>query len=485
VQGLIESVGQLSSKQRKGLAALLKQKGINLFEVAPVFRRAAEEPLLLSYAQQRQWFLWQWAPQSPAYNIATALRVHGQLDVNALQGSFQALVERHESLRTVFTQTDGQPLQVVLPAARFSLDLHTLDPASAAEREAQVQGFVQAQSQQPFDLANGPLLRAALLQVTADEQVLVLTQHHIVSDGWSLQVMTEELLALYADLSLGRTPQLPALPIQYADYALWQRHWMEAGEQERQLEYWLGKLAGEQPVLELPVDHPRPLSPSFAGASQALVLDPGLSEGLKALARQQGVSLFALLLASFQALLHRYSGQGDIRVGVPVANRERGEVERLIGFFVNTQVLKAEVDGQDAFVELLRQVWQTAQEAQAHQDLPFEQLVEALEPGRSLSHSPLFQVMFNHQAQAPASPVSPVSPSQALRIEPLHWQSRTAQFDLVLNTTDQPQGIEAVFKYATDLFEASTVERLARHWLNLLRSISANPQQRIADIALL
>ena len=485
MQGLIESVGQLSSKQRKGLAALLKQKGINLFEVAPVFRRAAEEPLLLSYAQQRQWFLWQWAPQSPAYNIATALRVHGQLDVNALQGSFQALVERHESLRTVFTQTDGQPLQVVLPAARFSLDLHTLDPASAAEREAQVQGFVQAQSQQPFDLANGPLLRAALLQVTADEQVLVLTQHHIVSDGWSLQVMTEELLALYADLSLGRTPQLPALPIQYADYALWQRHWMEAGEQERQLEYWLGKLAGEQPVLELPVDHPRPLSPSFAGASQALVLDPGLSEGLKALARQQGVSLFALLLASFQALLHRYSGQGDIRVGVPVANRERGEVERLIGFFVNTQVLKAEVDGQDAFVELLRQVWQTAQEAQAHQDLPFEQLVEALEPGRSLSHSPLFQVMFNHQAQAPASPVSPVSPSQALRIEPLHWQSRTAQFDLVLNTTDQPQGIEAVFKYATDLFEASTVERLARHWLNLLRSITANPQQRIADIALL
>nr|WP_283093963.1 non-ribosomal peptide synthetase [Pseudomonas sp. MWU12-2345] len=521
------------------MAALLKHKGINLFEVAPVFRRAAEEPLLLSYAQQRQWFLWQWAPQSSAYNIATALRVHGQLDVKALQGSFQALVERHESLRTVFTQTDGQPLQVVLPVARFSLDLHTLEPASSAEREARVQAFVQAQSQTPFDLARGPLLRAALLQVAADEQVLVLTQHHIVSDGWSLQVMTEELLALYADLSQGRTPQLPALPIQYADYALWQRHWMEAGERERQLEYWLGKLGGEQPVLELPVDHPRPLSPSFAGASQALVLDPGLSEGLKALARQQGVSLFALLLASFQALLHRYSGQGDIRVGVPVANRERAEVERLIGFFVNTQVLKAEVDGQGTFVELLRQVWQTAQEAQAHQDLPFEQLVEALEPGRSLSHSPLFQVMFNHQAQAPASrvnpagaslnvtssspasrllqdvaspaaygaagnattpvgdaipvgagllaiaSVSPASPSQALRIEPLHWQSQTAQFDLVLNTVDQPHGIEAVFKYATDLFEASTVERLARHWLNLLRSISANPHQRVADLALL
>nr|WP_256349511.1 non-ribosomal peptide synthetase [Pseudomonas gingeri] len=540
------------------MAALLKQKGINLFEVAPVFRRAAEEPLLLSYAQQRQWFLWQWAPDSTAYNIATALRVHGRLDVNALQGSFQALVERHESLRTVFTQTDGQPLQVVLPAARFMLDLHTLEPASTAEREVQVQAFVQAQGQTPFDLAKGPLLRAALLQVTAEEQVLVLTQHHIVSDGWSLQVMTEELLALYADLSQGRTPQLPALPIQYADYALWQRHWMEAGEQERQLEYWLGKLGGEQPVLELPVDHPRPLSPSFAGASHALLLDPALSEGLKALARQQGVSLFAVLLASFQALLHRYSGQGDIRVGVPVANRERAEVERLIGFFVNTQVLKAEVDGQGGFVELLRQVWQTAQEAQAHQDLPFEQLVEALEPGRSLSHSPLFQVMFNHQAQAPGPLANPASPSLAsqlpqnptdlvgaglpamtsvnptsssrassllqgeghdgilaaghrsnvgasllaiasvnptsparsvapgeLTIEPLHWHSQTAQFDLVLNTADQPHGIEAVFKYATDLFEAPTVEQLARHWLNLLRSIVVNPQQRIADITLL
>ncbi|WP_248796630.1 non-ribosomal peptide synthetase [Pseudomonas sp. MWU13-2105] len=491
MQGLIESVGQLSSKQRKGLAALLKRKGINLFEVAPVFRRAAEEPLLLSYAQQRQWFLWQWAPDSAAYNIATALRVYGQLDANALQGSFQALVERHESLRTVFTQTDGQPLQVVLPAARFSLDLQALEPSSRAEREARVQAFVQARSRQPFDLASGPLLRAALLQVTADEQVLVLTQHHIVSDGWSQQVMTEELLALYADLSQGRAPQLPALPIQYADYALWQRHWMEAGEQERQLEYWLGKLGGEQPVLELPVDHPRPLSPSFAGASQALVLDPALSEGLKVLARAQGVSLFALLLASFQALLHRYSGQGDIRVGVPVANRERAEVERLIGFFVNTQVLKAEVDGQYGFVELLRQVWQTQQEAQAHQDLPFEQLVEALEPGRSLSHSPLFQVMFNHQAQGRVNPlgaaqnVASPSPPQALRIEPLHWQSRTAQFDLVLDTVDQPHGIEAVFKYATDLFEASTIERLARHWLNLLRSIVENPHLRIADIVLL
>nr|WP_017905470.1 non-ribosomal peptide synthetase [Pseudomonas fuscovaginae] len=465
--------------QRKGLATLLKQKGINLFEIAPVFKRAADEPLRLSYAQQRQWFLWQWAPHSAAYNIAMALRLQGRLDVTALQGSLQALVARHEPLRTVFTETDGQPLQVVLPSGAFELPVERL---AAGEGDARVQAFVLEHSQAPFDLRKGPLMRAALLRVADDEHVLVLTLHHIVADGWSLQVMIEELVQCYQSLSQGLPLEWPALPIQYADYALWQRHWMEAGEQERQLAYWRQALGGEQPVLELPTDHPRPVSRSFAGASCNLTLDLALGDGLKALARRESVSLFSVLLASFQALLHRYSGQADIRVGVPVANRERPEVERLIGFFVNTQVLKAEVDGQQSFEQLLHQVWLTVQEAQAHQDLPFEQLVEALEPGRNLSHSPLFQVMFNHQAQ---SRLKSGTELDGLRIEPLQWQSQTAQFDLVLDTHEQPHGIEAVFKYATDLFEPATVEALLQHWASLLRAIVSDPRQRIAELPLL
>ncbi|WP_426205167.1 non-ribosomal peptide synthase/polyketide synthase [Pseudomonas sp. TWP3-1] len=482
MQELIESVGQLSAKQRKALAVLLKQKGVNLFDIAPVFKRTAEEPLLLSYAQQRQWFLWQWAPHSAAYNIPTALRLQGPLDVNALERSIEALIARHETLRTVFSQETEQPLQTILPAGSFALDIHQLSPQLANDADASIQAFVQTQSQQNFDLQHGPLLRAALLQVNANDHVLVLTLHHIVSDGWSLQVMIEELVQLYAGFSLGHDAGLPALPIQYADYALWQRQWMEAGEQARQLAYWQDKLGGEQPVLELPLDRPRGVEQSFAGASHNLILDAQLSNALKAFARQQNVTLFVLLLASFQALLHRYSGQSDIRVGVPVANRGRVEIERLIGFFVNTQVLKADVDGQTPFVDLLRQVKQAAQEAQAHQDLPFEQLVEALEPGRSLSHSPLFQVMFNHQAERRSSVETRLN---GLSIEPLEWQSQTAQFDLTLNTTEQAHGIEAVLKYATDLFDASTIERLARHWVALLQAIVEQPTARIGQLPII
>ena len=482
MQELIESVGQLSAKQRKALAVLLKQKGVNLFDIAPVFKRTAEEPLLLSYAQQRQWFLWQWAPHSAAYNIPTALRLQGPLDVSALERSLQALIERHETLRTVFSQESEQPLQTILPAGSFALETYPLSPELASDPDASIQAFVQTQSQKTFDLQQGPLLRAALLQVSPDDHVLVLTLHHIVSDGWSLQVMIEELVQLYAGFSLGHDAGLPALPIQYADYALWQRQWMEAGEQARQLAYWQEKLGGEQPVLELPLDRARSVDQSFAGASHNLILDAQLTQGLKAFARQENVTLFVLLLASFQALLHRYSGQSDIRVGVPVANRGRVEIERLIGFFVNTQVLKADIDSQTPFVELLRQVKQTAQEAQAHQDLPFEQLVEALEPGRSLSHSPLFQVMFNHQAERRSSVETRLN---GLSIEPLEWQSQTAQFDLTLNTTEQAHGIEAVLKYATDLFDASTIERLAQHWNALLQAIVEDPSRCIGQLPML
>ena len=476
MQALIESVGSLSAQQKKALAVMLKQQGINLFEIAPVFKRQEGEPLRLSYAQERQWFLWQLEPQSPAYHLPRALRLKGRLDRAALQRSFDSLIARHESLRTYLHQDVDQVLQVVRP--EFSLEI-AFESADAAQLERRVQ----AEIAKPFDLLQGPLLRVKLLQLAPDEHVLVLVLHHIVSDGWSMQVMVDELVQSYLAHSQGRDVRLPDLSIQYPDYALWQRSWMEAGEKERQLGYWCEQLGGEQPVLELPLDHPRPAVQSYRGARLDMGLDAVLVNGLKALAQREGVTLFMLLLASFQTLLYRYSGQSDIRVGVPIANRNRAETERLIGFFVNTQVLKADIDGHMTFSQLLAQVKQRALEAQSHQDLPFEQLVEALQPERSLSHNPLFQVMFNHQTEGRGPRGEQQLPG--LGVEALEWDSQSAQFDLSLDTQESPEGIWASLTYATDLFEAATVQRMAEHWQQLLRAVVGRAGNRIAQLGML
>ncbi|HCL3239954.1 TPA: non-ribosomal peptide synthetase, partial [Pseudomonas aeruginosa] len=412
--------------------------------------RQEMDNLPLSYAQERQWFLWQLEPESSAYHIPTALRLRGRLDIASLQRSFAALVERHESLRTRIARMGDEWVQVVSADVSLALEVEVqrgLDEQRLLER-------VEAEIARPFDLEQGPLLRVTLLEVDADEHVLVMVQHHIVSDGWSMQLMVEELVQLYAAYSQGLDVVLPALPIQYADYALWQRSWMEAGEKERQLAYWTGLLGGEQPVIELPLDHPRQPLRSYRGAQLDLELEPHLALALKQLVQRKGVTMFMLLLASFQALLHRYSGQADIRVGVPIANRNRVETERLIGFFVNTQVLKADLDGRMGFDELLAQARQRALEAQAHQDLPFEQLVEALQPERSLGHNPLFQVMFNHQADSRSANQGVQLPG--LSLERMEWRSSSVAFDLTLDVHEAEDGIWASFGYATDLFEAST-----------------------------
>ncbi|RCH38603.1 amino acid adenylation domain protein [Pseudomonas aeruginosa] len=461
------------------MAVLLKQQGVNLFEIAPVFKRQDGEPLRLSYAQERQWFLWQLEPESAAYHIPSVLRLRGRLDLDALQRSFDSLVARHETLRTRFRLDGDEARQEIAASMALPLDIVALGPLEEGALARQVETTIA----RPFDLERGPLLRVSLLRLTEDDHVLVLVQHHIVSDGWSMQVMVEELVQLYAAYSRGLEVALPALPIQYADYALWQRSWMEAGEKERQLAYWTGLLGGEQPVLELPFDRPRPVRQSHRGAQFILELDIDLSQALRRVAQQEGATAFALLLASFQALLYRYSGQADIRVGVPIANRNRVETERLIGFFVNTQVLKADLDGRMGFDELLAQARQRALEAQAHQDLPFEQLVEALQPERSLSHNPLFQVLFNYQSEARGN--GQAFRFDELQMESVQFDSRTAQFDLTLDLTDEEQRFCAVFDYATDLFDASTVERLAGHWRNLLRGIVANPRQRLGELPLL
>jgi len=480
VQALIESVGSLSAKERKALAVLLKQKGINLFSVVPIFKRDSAEPLLLSFAQERQWFLWHLDPTSSAYHIPTALRLRGALDVLALERAFNALIARHESLRTALVEDQGQVLQVIDGA--FSLNL-PVEPLCAAD-PAVLQACVEEESKRLFDLRQAPLWRVRLLRLADDDHVLVLTQHHIISDGWSMQVMVDELMHCYQAFSQGQAPSLPDLPIQYADYAQWQRQWMEAGERERQLAYWTAQLADEPGVLSLPYDHPRPAQLSDRGARYDLQVPAALAAALKGMAQRDNVTLFMLLLASFQALLHRYSGQDDIRVGVPTANRNRVETEGLIGFFVNTQVLKADFTAVDTFAELLQQVRATVQAAQDHQDLPFEQLVEALHPQRTLSHSPLFQIMYNHQGDGHGRRRGP-SQTQALTLESLSWDKQTAQFDLTLNTQEAGEQLSASLTYATDLFDAPTIERMAGHWLALLQGLVDNPAQRIEQLPLL
>jgi hypothetical protein len=418
---LVSRFLRLPLEQRQQFYQRLQSRGMSFAQLPIASIREDGQRLPLSYAQERQWFLWQLDPDSATYHIPGALRLQGRLDLAALQRSFDSLLARHESLRTRLIQDGEQLLQTIEPEARVEIRQEVV-------HEAQLMARVEAEVARPFDLQQGPLLRVTLLQLTEDEHVLVMVQHHIVSDGWSMQVMVQELVQLYAAYSQGQDLSLPGLPIQYADYALWQRNWMEAGERARQLAYWQDLLGGEQPVLELPLDHPRPAQQSHRGASLQVQLPADLVAGLKRLAQQEGVTPFMLLLASFQTLLFRYSGQADIRIGVPNANRNRVETERLIGFFVNTQVLKADLDGQMTFAELLQQTKRRSLEAQAHQDLPFEQLVVALQPERSLSHNPLFQVMFNHQTDTQASGDGQHLPG--LRVTELDWDNRTTPFRL-------------------------------------------------------
>nr|WP_314532434.1 non-ribosomal peptide synthetase [uncultured Pseudomonas sp.] len=471
---LVSRFLRLPLEQREQFYQRLQSRGMSFAQLPIASIREDGQHLPLSYAQERQWFLWQLDPDSAAYHVPGALRLSGRLDKAALQRSFDTLVARHASLRTRLHLDGEQRAQEVLACAEIQI-------AESAVDEANLKASVEAEIARPFDLQQGPLLRVSLFALSEEEHVLVLVQHHIVSDGWSMGVMVQELMQLYAAYSQGQDCALAPLPIQYADYALWQRSWMEAGEKARQLKYWRELLSGTQPVLELPFDQPRPAQQSFRGARQDIDLEPALVEGLKALAQREGVTTFMLLLASFQAFLYRYSGQPDIRVGVPIANRNRVETESLIGFFVNTQVLKADLDGQMSFAQLLQHTKRRALEAQAHQDLPFEQLVEALQPERSLSHNPLFQVMFSHQANSTAA----AQQLPGLRVANLEWDSHSAQFDLSLDTQESGEGIWASLTYATDLFSAATVARMGEHWLSLLRAAVANSALPLQDLATL
>ncbi|EPO9701347.1 non-ribosomal peptide synthase/polyketide synthase [Pseudomonas aeruginosa] len=474
---------ELPVEKRRVFLETLRGEGIDfsLFPI-PAGVSSAERDRL-SYAQQRMWFLWHLEPQSGAYNLPSAVRLNGPLDRQALERAFASLVQRHETLRTVFPRGADDSLAQAPLQRPLEVAFEDCSGLPEAEQEARLREEAQRESLQPFDLCEGPLLRVRLIHLGEERHVLLLTLHHIVSDGWSMNVLIEEFSRFYSAYATGAEPGLSALPIQYADYALWQRSWLEAGEQERQLEYWRGKLGERHPVLELPTDHPRPAVPSYRGSRYEFSIEPALAEALRGTARRQGLTLFMLLLGGFNILLQRYSGQTDLRVGVPIANRNRAEVEGLIGLFVNTQVLRSVFDGRTSVATLLAGLKDTVLGAQAHQDLPFERLVEAFKVERSLSHSPLFQVMYNHQPLV--ADIEALDSVAGLSFGQLDWKSRTTQFDLSLDTYEKGGRLYAALTYATDLFEARTVERMARHWQNLLRGMLENPQASVDSLPML
>ncbi len=479
---IAERFAALTADKQKVFLETLNERGID-FSQLPIIRQPDADRSTLSYAQQRHWFLWQLDPQSTAYHLSAALRLRGELNIAALQASFRILVQRHESLRTVCrANVQGEAEQVIETVDDFALqtiDLSALPPDSRSQRAAQEAQRIVAT---PFDLTQGPLLRVVVIRVDTQEHHLIVVMHHIISDAWSNRIIIDELAVCYQACLAGQPPQLPALPVQYADYAIWQRNWLEAGEKERQLAYWRAQLGDTHKILQLPTDHARLPVDNYRAAHASFQLPAPLASGLRRLAQERGVTLFMVLLCGFQMLLYRYSGQNDIRVGVPVANRHRTEAERIVGLFVNTQVLCSRIDSRMTLAGILDQTRDAALGAQAHQDLPFEQLVEALQPERSLHQNPLFQVMFNHLRedyralyQLPGLTVSEFEPGE-----------RSAQFELVLDTVETPDGqIAARFTYAAELFEADTIQRLSEHYLCLLQQLTDDAQQCLGDVNLL
>jgi non-ribosomal peptide synthetase component F/acyl carrier protein len=450
-------------------------------EPAPPLRpvpRSRELPL--SFAQQRLWLIDQLEPGRATYNIPLALRVEGPLDTRGLAWSLGEIVRRHEALRTIFAAPEGSPVQVIQPAAPFLPSVVDLSGFPERVREALILTLAGQEAAHPFDLACGPLLRGVLLRLAEEDHVVLLTMHHIVSDGWSISILVRELMALYAAFAQGRPSPLPELPVQYADFAVWQRSWLRGEVLESEISFWRQQLAGLPPRLELPTDRPRPAVQSFRGAKQVVGLPADLTRQAKALSRREGATLFMVLLAGFQALLARYSGQEDLAVGSPVAGRNRVEIEGLIGFFVNTLVLRGDLSGEPSFAQLLGRVRETALAAQAHQDLPFERLVEELAPERSLAHTPLFQAMLVLQ-NAPAASLE----IGDLRLGPVDVEATTAKFDLTLNLSEQGGGLLGTVDYATDLYDATTVERLILHLEQLLAAALREPDRLVAELPLL
>ncbi len=469
----------LTEDKERLLALLLAKEGFKTSQMQRIQPRTIAGHPPLSFVQQRLWFLDQLGQGNAAYNIPLPLRLRGPLNLDALHQSLNEIVRRHEALRTTFGVVDEQPVQIIAPELELSLPLIDLSDRAVDEREAEAWRLVVEEARSHFDLSRGPLIRATMLRLGAEDHLLISNMHHTVSDGWSLAVFMRELSALYTAFSSGKSSPLPALPIQYADFALWQREWLQGSALDAQLTYWKHQLAGPLPLLELPTDRPRPAVRTFRGAIHSFVLPAPLTHALMELSQRKDVTPFMLLLTAFKTLLYRYTGQEDLLVGTPVANRTKAETEALIGFFVNTLVLRTKLTGQPTFGTLLQRVREVVLQAFAHQDLPFEKLVEALNPERSLSHMPLFQVAFAFQG------VLPVPTFAHLTVQPLEVHMGTAQFDLTLFMEETDQGLTGRLEYNTDLFEPATIARMIGHFQTLLESAVANLDQPISRMPLL
>jgi amino acid adenylation domain-containing protein len=464
------------AKQAEELEGL--RRGAHLPARAPLSRAPRRGDLPASFAQQRLWFLDQLEPASGLYNIPVALRFSGPFDAAALWSALRAVAARHESLRTTFEARGGEPVQVISPVPRTGKAVVDLAGLAAAARGREAARLAVEEAVRPFDLQRGPLVRGAVVHLSAEDHLLLLTLHHIVADGWSMGVLLGELAALYASAASGEPGRLPELPVQYADFAGWQRDWLRGDVLAAQLAFWRRELAGV-PVLDLPADRRRPLVPDWRGASQPVVLPDGLSGRLAALGRRDGATLFMTLLAAFEVWLHRYTGQERWAIGTPVASRDRIETEGLIGLFVNTLALRVDLTAQPDFRRVLRRVREICLDAFAHQDLPFERLVEELQPERSLSVSPVFQVMLSLQ------PAAPELSFAGLRPERFETGLHASKFDLSLSLTPGDAGVTGAITYRRDLFDPTTIARMADGLVALLDALAVAPELPVASLAML
>jgi amino acid adenylation domain-containing protein len=471
------------TKKRKALLdALMAERGLRKTSSERI-RRSCEHPdAPLSFAQQRLWFIDQFQPGSSAYNIPIALRL-GVVDADALKRALDAIVRRHEVLRTCFTLVNHHPRQVVLPPGPVTMPVHDLQEHPPERREDEARRLAEAEARRPFNIPRGPHFRASLLRLGPSNHILLLTLHHIVSDGWSTGVLLRELTEIYQAEIRGQPSSLADLPIQYADFARWQSETLVGEIVEQQLTYWRQQLAGAPPILELPTDHPRPPAQTFQGATKSFLLPLHVSEGLKALGKQDDATFFMVLLAAFRVLLHRYTRENDIVIGSPIANRTRRELEPLIGPFANTLALRTDLSGDPTFRELLLREKKTTLDAYANQDLPFEKLVEALQPDRTLSYSPLFQVLFilqnlpSSRSEPATAPVA--TPDSAV---PLHVHTGTAKFDLTVIFTETEGGLAGYLEYDSTLFETATMDIFLTHLQTLLQSVVTSPDAPVRGL---
>jgi amino acid adenylation domain-containing protein len=475
---LKEWIAKLSPAKRALFEAFLRDQDAANPRGQNIPRRIAAEHNPLSFSQQRLWILDQLEPNESVYNESFGWRLRGDLHVEALRQALDGIVARHEPLRTTYEVVDGEPVQRNSVARRVDLNITDLSQIPTADCAAQVQRLLKQEASRPFSLSSDLMLRVSLLKLSAEEHILLFVLHHIAMDSWSMGVLSKELSALYEACSTGKPLLLPELPIQYADYAVWQREVLQQEVLDRDLPYWKKQLTGAS-VLELPTDRPRPATQSYRGDRQPVSLSKDLTASLKALSRREEVTLFMTLVAAFQTLLHRYSGQPDIVVGYPVAGRSRLETEGLIGFFVNNLVLRTDFSNDPSFCELLARVHEVAMGAYEHQGLPFEKLVEELRPERDPSRNPLFQVMFALQNV----------PNEELKLldlttQPVDVYNGTTKFDLWLFFFEEQNQLNGFLEYSTDLFDAETIERMIDHFQTLLEGIVANPEQRISALPL-